>query len=174
MKGRNLFSSLAAGCVLAMVFVMVALAGGFAVSVEQPKASSDPLMKDAVLVVRTLGCNEPSEARLSAVAEGLVDGKRDSRTLLLREVDKGVYAVHRQWPSKGSWVLAITGLYNGHTSSALVELGANGSVITTTGNSGRAVLPVRHERRLFTEEEIELALASVARGDKHVATVSNR
>ena len=174
MKGRKHIPGVATGLALAMVFVLIAAAGGFVLSVEKPKASSDPQMKEAVLLVRTLGCNEPSEAKVSAVAEGLVDGKRTSRPLQLREIDKGVYAVDRQWPSKGNWVLTITGHYNGHTSGVLVELGSDGAVITKAGNSGKVVVPVRHERRAFTEQEIETALATVEQAHKSMAARTGR
>jgi hypothetical protein len=121
-----------AGCCLAIVVTLssalVGLAGGFHLSVEIPPPSSDSQLKEAVLLVRAYGCHQPSEAALSATAEGIVGGQRKSVPLELTSIEKGVYAIKRQWPAEGAWVLAITGTYLGRTSSALVELGPGGEV----------------------------------------------
>jgi hypothetical protein len=145
---------------LSLIFVMawaaVALAGGFQLSVE-PASTSDPQLKGAVLLVRTFGCHQPDNATLSATAEGIVNGRRQSMPIQLIPTSKGVYAIKQQWPSQGVWVLAITGTYNGMTSSALVELGPNGKV-QATGKD----LSVRIISRKLNAEEIETALKTLA------------
>ncbi|MBI3697832.1 MAG: hypothetical protein HY238_23745, partial [Acidobacteria bacterium] len=34
----------------------------------------------------------------------------------------GVYAIKKQWPSEGNWVLSITGAYLGRSTTLRVEL----------------------------------------------------
>jgi hypothetical protein len=141
-----------------------AFAGGFQLSVETPSASSDPQMKEVVLVARTYGCHQPADAKLSATAEGLVNGARKSVALELRSIGSGVYAIKQQWPAEGNWVLAITGAYNGMTSSVLVELGHNGRVLPGTRLEEGAVKGVhaRGARRQWVAEDINSALRTSA------------
>jgi len=138
----------------------VALAGGFQLSVESP-SPGDTELKDAVLVVRTFGCHVPSDANLEATAEGVVNGERRSQPVQLTPTSTGVYAIRQQWPSEGTWALAITGTYRGLTSSALVRLGPNG--IVKPDGSGKVKWPaVRVVSRKLTAVEIETALKSSA------------
>lgn len=152
-------------CAIALLAVApTALAGGFQLSVETPGASSDPQLKDAALIVRTFGCHTPADAGITAIAEGLVDGKRQSVKLDLEPSATGVYAIKKQWPSQGAWVVNISGFYNGMTSSLLVELGPNGSVRpgTRVGEGHPKGKYARAERRKFTATEIDTTLQSMA------------
>src|SRR5262245_26171300 len=108
------------------------LAGGFQLSIETPAASNNPKLKDVVLIARTYGCHQPTDAKLSATAVGFVNGRRLSVPVELRSIASGVYGLTQQWPSEGSWVLALTGSYNDMTSSVLVKLGPNGKVLPGT------------------------------------------
>jgi len=152
------------GGALLLAMSSSALAGGFQLSVETPSSSSDPQMKDAVLVARTYGCHQPADAKLSATAEGLVNGARKSVALELRSIGSGVYAIKQQWPSEGTWVLALSGAYNGMTSSVLVELGPNGKVLPGTRLDEGAVKGVhsRSARRQWVAAEIDTALRTSA------------
>ncbi len=141
--------------------VPVALAGGFYIAVEAPTSSTDPQLKDAVVLVRPYGCHTPTDASLSATAEGLVDGRRQSIPLQLTLASTGVYAVKRQWPTEGVWVLAISGKYLNATSSALVELGPKGKVQWRFSGDGKNIT-ARIEPRQFTREEIEASLHALA------------
>ena len=147
-------------CALLLATSSSALAGGFQLSVETPSASSDPQMKDVVLVARTYGCHQPADAKLSATAEGLVNGARKSVALELRSIASGVYAIKQQWPSEGTWVLAISGAYNGMTSSVLVELGQKGKVLPGTRLDEGAMKGVhaRGSRRQWVAADIDKAL----------------
>lgn len=140
------------------------LAGGFQLSVEAPNPSSGAYPKDAALIVRTFGCHTPADANITATAEGLVDGKRQSVKLDLEPNATGVYAIKKQWPSQGAWVVNISGAYNGMTSSLLVELGPNGSVRpeTRVGEGHPKGKYARAERRKFTASEIDSTLQSLA------------
>ena len=149
---------------LLLAIATPALAGGFQLSVETPTGSTDPQLRDVVLIARTFGCHQPADAKLSATAEGFVDGNRKSLPLELRSIGSGVYAIKQQWPSEGKWVLALTGAYNGMTSSVLVELGPNGRVLPGTRLQEGYLKGVHAKgaRRTWVAEDIESALRSPA------------
>src|SRR6185436_9120702 len=124
--------------------------------------SSDQQLKEAVLIARTYGCHQPADAKLSASAEGFVDGARKSLPIELRSIGAGVYAIKRQWPSEGKWVITITGAYNGMTSSVLVDLGPNGSVLpgTRLREGYLEGVHARGARRTWVADDIDSALRS--------------
>lgn len=144
--------------------VATALAGGFQLSVEVPSDAASHQLKDAVLFVKTFGCYKPTDAKVSATAEGILNGERRSLPLELVYDSTGVYALKQQWPSEGSWVLAITGEYNSLTSTLIIDLGPNGKVLSDTRlEPGKAKGP--HARiipRKPTTAEIDSALKIVA------------
>jgi hypothetical protein len=149
-------------CAVVLAIASPASAGGFQISVETPTQSNDPQLKEVVLIARTYGCLQPADAKLTATAEGLVGANRRSVPLELRSIGSGVYAIKKQWPSDGKWVLALTGAYNGMISSVLVELGPNGGVL-----SGTRLKPgypdgvhAKGVRRTWQTADIEAALKS--------------
>ena len=151
-------------CALALLAqAPVVLAGGFQLSVEAPNVSSGAHSKNAALIVRTFGCHTPADAAITATAEGLVSGKRQSVNLELAPDATGVYEIKKQWPSEGAWVVNISGAYNGMTCSLLVELGPNGSVRPDTKISEGEFKGkyARAERRKFTAQEIDSALQAL-------------
>ncbi|MBI3650300.1 MAG: hypothetical protein HY231_04565 [Acidobacteria bacterium] len=137
--------------------LMPVAAGGFQLVVEPP-STSDAEMKDAVLVVRTFGCHQPEDANVTAMAEGLVKGKRQTIPVHLTKTSKGVALIKAQWPTNGVWVLHITGAYLGITSSALVELNANGKAPITPDHKVAARLLQRN----FTATEIDTTLQNLS------------
>src|SRR5262245_58299201 len=93
----RMFSAFALlGGALLLAIASPALAGGFQLAVETPAGVKDLNLKDAVLIARTYGCHQPAAAKLSATAEGLVNGKRKSVPLELHAVGTGVYAVKQE------------------------------------------------------------------------------
>lgn len=157
---RNLFTkALLCSLVLTIGFALapVASAGGFYVSVERP-AKGDAEVKEAVLLVRAYGCHKPEDANLTATAEGIVNGKRQSIPVQLTKTSKGVFAIKQQWAANGVWVLNISGVYLGATRSLLVELGANGKL--HTGDDSK-VSALKADRK-FTTAEIDSALQNVS------------
>jgi len=128
-------------------------------SIEAPVNPFDPDARGAVLLVHTaVREGRTSVADLSGSAEGLVRGARRSVPLRFEATSRpDVYAVRRQWPSDGTWLLRIT--LRGTT--ALVTLDGAGNVastrVPTRLNSGIA-LP-----RPVAAAEIDSALALAAR-----------
>jgi hypothetical protein len=126
-------------------------------SIEAPVNPFDPDARGAVLLVHTaVREGRTSVSDLSGSAEGLVRGARRSVPLRFDVTSRpDVYAVRRQWPSDGTWLLRIT-LLRGTT--ALVTLDDAGNVastrVPTRMNSGIA-LP-----RPVAAAEIDSALAA--------------
>ena len=164
MPVRTLITLASLSSALLLAIASPALAGGFQLSIETPAGSADPQMKDVVLVARTYGCHQPADAKLSATAEGIVSGTRKSLPLELKTVGSGVYAIKQQWPSQGTWVLALTGAYNGMASSVLVELGPNGTVLpgTRLDEGNLKGVHARGARRSWMAADIDSALQAPA------------
>ena len=157
---RTLLTLVSLAGVLLLASASTATAGGFYLSVETPGSSAEPQLKDVVLIARVTGCHQPADAKLSATAEGLVNGTRKSVPLELRSIGSGVYGIKPQWPSEGTWVLALTGAYNGMTTSALVELGPNGKVLpgTRLEEGSMKGIHARGARRAWIAADIDAAL----------------
>ena len=108
-----------------------ALAGGFWVTFYSPGAPAARGIPDTALVVAAEGCHNPADAKLEGTAEGMVDGKRQSVTLKFTPTSKpGVYAVKKQWPAEGNWVVSVSGTYLGRTMTKRVELLPGGEMRT--------------------------------------------
>jgi hypothetical protein len=95
-------------------------------SIESPVNPFDPTSRGAVLLVHAVfreGQVQLSD--LSGTAEGMVAGSRRSITLRFDTTGRpGVFAVRRQWPSDGAWLLRIA---LQHT-TAIVTFDRSGSV----------------------------------------------
>jgi len=117
-------------------------------SIEWPINPYDRSNRDALLLVHAaMRGAVPTANDLSGSAEGIVNGAR--RTVALRfdaTSEPGVFALRRQWPADGAWLLRIT-LRNETT--ALVSLDRMGAVAsvdvpmqaTSGGRIPRAVAP---------------------------------
>ncbi|PYT11864.1 MAG: hypothetical protein DMG59_25210 [Acidobacteria bacterium] len=131
----------------------MALAGGFFLTIGNPVAGNAPQFKSAVLVVRPDGCGEPAKAQITGTAEGIVAGARRSIPIKLMALPTpGVYAVYREWPAEGVWVVSLTGKYHDATTSAIVPIGAKGFLRESSKFFPRAA----------TEAEIEGTLKALA------------
>jgi len=128
-------------------------------SVESPVNPYDPATRDASFLVRAMVREgTTSVADLSGSAEGLVDGKRQSVALRFEPTARpDVYAVRRQWPAGGAWVVRVTLL---RAVTAIVSLDAAGAVsavrVPTRMSSG---IPLP---RAVAASEIDSTLAAVA------------
>lgn len=136
--------------VMAAALLVVALGaaapGGFALQASVPASG------DAVVVVRTDGCNQPEKAHVWGTAEGLVAGERRTIRLKLRRIRAGVYEVGRQWPADGTWVLAVTGTYRKYTSTLLIE--TDGGALRLADGE----IQMRRLRREASKADVEGAL----------------
>jgi len=128
-------------------------------TVEWPVNPYDQANRDALLLVHAAMHDAvPSVRDLAGAAEGMVDGHRQTVPLRFDATSEpGVFAVRRQWPAQGAWMLRIT--LAGST-TALVSLDRSGGVssveVPTHVASGNR-LP-----RAVGEHEIDSALAVIA------------
>ena len=127
-------------------------------SIESPVNPFDPATRGAVLLVHAATHEGPAAvSSLQASAEGIVNGAR--RTLPLR-LDTtpvpGVFAVRRQWPAEGTWLLRISL----QRTTAIVSLDAAGvaGVRVPTERASGTEIP-----RAVSAREIDSTLSVASR-----------
>ncbi len=102
---------------------------GFSFTIGNPVASQDFHFKTAAFVFRTESCADPAKAQLSASAEGIVKGARQSVALKIMAASKpGVYAVNQSWPAEGDWVVSLRGTCGSEAAGAIVPMGPKGFI----------------------------------------------
>jgi hypothetical protein len=83
--------------------VPTAYAGGLYAHIEGP--DRDGLTYTA----RTFSCNKNTTLEPWALAEGVIDGKRQSVLLRLKPTSEhGVYRFMRTWPKEGRWMIRLS------------------------------------------------------------------
>lgn len=139
------------------------LAGAmFKLEIGHPIAGGSAGKNKAVLVARPLCC-DPATVRITATAEGIVNGTRRSIPLEVQALSTpGVHAIARQWPD-GRWVLNLTG--------TCAERNATASAIVPLTATGFARDKIQFFARAATSAEIESAVRSteaavLARGSR--------
>lgn len=100
------------------------------ISIEYPPSPYDATTRDAFLLVHTFHHGTPIVAPVSGRAEGIVSGERRSVALKFGGTSRtGVYALKKQWPTDGTWVLFISANQGPDDDvTAVVELNASGQV----------------------------------------------
>lgn len=148
-----------AAVVLTVVMAMApARIGPPWISIEYPPSPFDRTTRDAFLLVHAFHHGTPMNFPVAGRAEGIVDGNRRSIRLDFTTTSRqGVYALRKQWPSEGNWVLAIDVTQEGDSKAgALVEIGASGEVAKVTVPTNRRdgwAIP-----RAITAAEVDAAL----------------
>jgi hypothetical protein len=103
---------------------------------------------------RALDCNDVERVTVTARAEGLMNGSRQSLPLSLVEyATPGVFGVPHEWPN-GVWVVSLTATCPSPpaTAGAIVRIGMKGSI-----RSASTILP-----RRATPRELDEALRQLA------------
>jgi len=95
-------------------------------SIESPVNPYDATARGAVCLIHArVREGTPTLADLHGSAEGLVNGARRSVELRFDQTGSpGVFALRRQWPGEGTWVLRISLL----STTAIVSLDERGGV----------------------------------------------
>jgi hypothetical protein len=116
----------------------LSLAGGPpSFTFQAPEGSGKRNASSPVLIVHAFSCHVPTDAPLSAHAEGIVGGERRTIPLKLEKAgETGVYTVARQWPTDGSWALVFS-LDRGGRTTAMVKLDSKGVPVFDAGSSGQ-------------------------------------
>jgi hypothetical protein len=99
------------------------------ISIETPPNPYDAASRGAFLVVHTFHHQQVVASGVQGTAEGIVAGARRSIPLAFDTTShRGSYALRKQWPADGVWMLVINtgGQANGVT--ALVDIGPQGDV----------------------------------------------
>jgi hypothetical protein len=100
----------------------------FKFEVGGPVAAQDFRLKAAPFVFRTTGCADLSNVVVSAKAEGIVQGARQSIALrVVPSAKPGVYGVLPQWTA-GRWTVILQGSCGSQQAGAVVPIGATGFV----------------------------------------------
>ncbi|MFI5232898.1 MAG: hypothetical protein ACHQSE_10355 [Gemmatimonadales bacterium] len=128
-------------------------------SIESPVNPFDRESRGAVFLVHaTIRDGVPVLADLSGSAEGVVNGSRRSMPVHFDTTSRpGVFAVRKQWPSDGTWLLRVSF----HATTAIVVLGRDGDVVSVrvpTQLQGGSEIP-----RAVAAREIDSTLAAAAR-----------
>jgi hypothetical protein len=115
--------------IVASVLSASALAQDFRFTVGGPAAAMDVVAKTAAFAFRIDGCAEPATPQIAGTAEGLVNGTRRSMALNVTKMSKpGVYAVFKNWPGEGNWVVSLKGTCGAAAAGAIVPLGPKGFI----------------------------------------------
>ncbi len=127
------------------------IAGSLAIEIGKPSANPEAQAKHAVLVVRGYACSAPEKTAITAVAEGLVNGKRETIPLkLIPLTGQSMYAVTRQWPAAGKWVVTLTGANPNFKFQPSAIVRVDGDSVDWSGITRFAHAPAK--------EEVEAAL----------------
>lgn len=134
----------------ALAAALPLMAGGFVLQIGKPSGNPEALAKNAALVVHGYACAEPEKTTVSGSAEGIVNGKRESAALKLIPISgQGMYAVTRQWPGDGKWVVTIT-MTNPRFGQQSAILRVDGAAVDWAG--------ITRLSRAPTSEDVEAAL----------------
>lgn len=128
-------------------------------SIESPVNPFDRDNSGALMLVHAMTREGPAKlADLNGTAQGLVNGARRSAPIHFDTTSKpGVFAVRKQWPSEGTWLLQIA-LFS---TTAIV-------VIDHQGNVASVRVPTELQKgnqipRAVAAKEIDSTLAAAAR-----------
>jgi len=130
----------------------------FSLAIGNPVAVALPngiVKKDIGMAVRAENCADAARVQITGTAEGSVNGER--RSVPLRVVPSstaGAFAVSRDWPQQGTWLVSLTGHCGSSTASAVIPIGPNGFLRESSKFFPRAA----------TAAEVESVLTTLIRG----------
>ena len=102
-------------------------AGGFYLQLGNPEASPEARKLNAVVTVKSAGCVDPAKTKISATAIGSAHGVERSIPLKLEALSTpGMFALTRQWPKEGRWVIRLEATNGSLYATSLVSAGPDG------------------------------------------------
>lgn len=108
--------------------LLVTLAPAAAAGVDANANVEGPGRDGRTYILRTYDGGSPATVPVTAWAEGLVDGKRQTLPFKVKKTGKaGVYKFTRSWPSEGLWVIRME-LGGGPASAIVTPLDEKGLV----------------------------------------------
>ncbi len=145
------------------------------IAIEYPANPLDRTTRGAYLLVHAFHHGTPVGLPVRGSAEGIVDGKRRTVSLDFTTTSRpGVYALKRQWPENGRWMLVIT-VRQGESdegATALVRLAPTGEIASVEVPSRQQdgwTIPTAVSRR-----DVESALARHAAAPRDDRALAER
>ena len=159
LRGATVFA-VAAATSLALIAATPAFGPPW-ISIETPPNPFDAGSRGAFLMVHTFHHGDIVASGVTGTAEGIVFGARRSISLAFDTTSRrGTYALRKQWPTDGTWMLVINTGGQTQGVTALVELSSHGDVANVrvpTRRSGQWDLPQQ-----VTARDIDAALQARA------------
>jgi len=122
---RNTIRTLVPAAVMALAGQL--FAGGFYLQLGNPEASPEAKKLNAVVTIKAAGCHDPSLAKLTATAIGMVNDERREIPLKVQPLSTaGMFALVQQWPKQGRWVIRLEAENGEQFTSTLVSAGPEG------------------------------------------------
>jgi len=157
MTRTSLLRSIAVGSAVLTLAAASPTFGPPWISIETPPNPYDRLSRGAFLVVHTFHHADAVASGVTGTAEGIVGGARRSVRLTFdTTARRGSYALRKQWPAEGTWMLVINTGGHAEGVTALVEIGSRGEVAgvrVPTRREGEWEIPVQ-----VTARDIDAAL----------------
>jgi hypothetical protein len=127
-------------------------AGALLLQVGNPGSDPEALQNHAALVARVTACHSPAKTTVSATAEGVVNGIRQSIPLKVIALSTaGSFAVAHEWPEQGNWVIKMVATnpeYKDYATSVVVPVRGDAVQLGSA----------KHYYRVPTDAELALAL----------------
>lgn len=112
-----------------LVIALPVFAGALTLGIGNPVTNPEAQSKNAVLLARTTACHSPEKSKLTATAEGFVNGVHRSIPLKVIPLStSGTFVVTREWPPTGKWAVRIVATnpeYKNYATGVLVPLDGN-------------------------------------------------
>jgi hypothetical protein len=94
---------------IAAILAAPLFAGALTLQVDDPRSNPEAIAKNAVVAAHIMACRSPEKTTVTAVAEGFVNGQRQTIPLKVVNLSQpGAFAITRQWPRQGTWTVKMT------------------------------------------------------------------
>jgi hypothetical protein len=127
-------------------------AGGLTLQVDKPSSNREAMAKNAIVAAHITACHSPEKTLVTATAEGIVNGQRQTIPLKVIPLSQpGSFVIARQWPSNGEWavkMIATNPDYKNYATSLVVPIKGN----TANGASSKVFY------RAASEDEVNSVL----------------
>ncbi len=96
------------GSLAATLIAVPMFAGALTLQIDDAKANSEAVAQHAVVVAHITACHSPEKTTVTATAEGIANGKRQSVPLkVIKLSEPGAFAVTQEWPQDGRWTVKM-------------------------------------------------------------------
>jgi len=94
---------------LALAFAAIPVfAGALTLQLDDVKTNPEAIAQNAAVVAHITACHSPEKTTVTAFAEGIVNGKRQTISLKVTTLSQpGSFAVSHQWPHDGAWAVKL-------------------------------------------------------------------